>query len=128
MPDSAIEAFVERWGRSAGAERANYALFLTELCEVLGVPHPDPTTDDPEQDNYVFERRVLFRNADGTTSHGFIDLYRKECFVLETKQGVAEKQGKTLLEEAGLHAVQRRRGHGVRGTGAWDTAMARARG
>ncbi|HEX3883447.1 MAG TPA: DNA methyltransferase [Stellaceae bacterium] len=128
MLDSAIDAFIERWERSAGAERANYALFITELCEVLGVPHPDPTTDDPEQDNYVFERRVLFRNHDGTTSHGFIDLYRKECFVLETKQGVAEKQGKTLLEEAGLQAVQRRRGHGVRGSGAWDTAMARARG
>jgi hypothetical protein len=32
------EAFIARWqGREGGQERANYALFLTELCDVLGV-------------------------------------------------------------------------------------------
>src|SRR5438876_250519 len=39
-----VEAFIARWQRSEAAERANYALFLVELCDILGLPHPDPTT------------------------------------------------------------------------------------
>jgi hypothetical protein len=38
-----IDTFIVRWqGREGGQERANYALFPTELCDVLGVPRPDP--------------------------------------------------------------------------------------
>lgn len=38
-----VEAFIQRWsGREGGAERANYAMFLGELCDVLGVARPDP--------------------------------------------------------------------------------------
>jgi hypothetical protein len=34
--DEAIERFVERWRRNeGGAERANFPLFLTELCALL---------------------------------------------------------------------------------------------
>ncbi|QDV77057.1 hypothetical protein [Botrimarina mediterranea] len=29
--------FVQRWSTSGGSERANYALFLTELCDVLDI-------------------------------------------------------------------------------------------
>jgi len=36
-----IEDFITRWRNSGGAERANYALFLSELCDLLGVPRPD---------------------------------------------------------------------------------------
>lgn len=35
MPDATpeqITAFIERWEHSGAAERANYALFLSELC------------------------------------------------------------------------------------------------
>jgi hypothetical protein len=40
-----VEAFILRWqGREGGQERANYALFLTELCDLLGLPHPDPAS------------------------------------------------------------------------------------
>ncbi len=36
-----IENFIARWqGQEGGQERANYALFLTELCDVLGLPQP----------------------------------------------------------------------------------------
>src|ERR1700761_6154204 len=39
-----VDAFIARWqGREGGQERANYALFLAELCDVLGVRRPDPT-------------------------------------------------------------------------------------
>ena len=33
-----IDRFIERWRTSTGgAERANYAMFLTELCAIIGV-------------------------------------------------------------------------------------------
>ena len=76
----------------------------------------------------MFLRPVQFRNPDGSTNTGYIDLYRGGSFVLETKQGCEAKQAKTLTEQAGLRPARRRRGHGVRGTGAWDAAMLRARG
>src|SRR4051794_2192294 len=120
MSKEQIAGFIERWGRSAASERANYQLFLIELCDVLNVPRPDPATGEADRDAYVFERPIRFRNPDGTTSPGFIDLYRGGRFVLETKQGCEQKQSKTLLEQAGLHSAQRRRGHGVRGTAGWD--------
>ena len=69
----------------------NYQLFLTELCDLLEVPRPDPTVPDDDDNAYVFERSVVFVNPDGTAIHGRIDLYKRGCFVLETKQGV-EKQ------------------------------------
>jgi hypothetical protein len=42
MDRDAIQRFIQRWGKSAGAERANYQLFLAELCDALAVPRPDP--------------------------------------------------------------------------------------
>jgi hypothetical protein len=125
---TAVEAFVDRWRQSAASERANYGLFLIELCEVLGLPRPEPATDEPDRDGYVFERPVHFRNPDGSTNTGFIDLYRHSSFVLETKQGCEAKRETTLLEQAGLRSSRRRRGHGIRGTESWDAAMLRARG
>ena len=41
--------FLARWQASGGAEHANYGLFLQDLCDLLGVPRPEPTTDDPAQ-------------------------------------------------------------------------------
>ena len=36
--DTAADAFIARWqSNEGGAERANYALFLTELCTLIGV-------------------------------------------------------------------------------------------
>ncbi len=34
---SNLDAFTGRWQSSGAAERANYVLFLTEFCDVLGV-------------------------------------------------------------------------------------------
>jgi hypothetical protein len=84
-------AFITRWQKSGAAERANYQLFLSELCDLLGVPRPDPTTPDDAANAYVFERAVTFHHGDGTTSTGRIDLYRRHGFVLEAKQGADSK-------------------------------------
>ncbi len=78
-----VDQFISRWSHlEGGAERANYALFLTELCDVIGVPRPDPAGATTERNDYVFERAV--RRSDGST--GRIDLYRRDAFVLEAKQ------------------------------------------
>jgi hypothetical protein len=41
-----IQRFIARWQASGAAGRANYQLFLSELCDVLNAPPPDPTTPD----------------------------------------------------------------------------------
>lgn len=62
MPEPTAQAsrhiadFIHRWDAYGAAERANHALFLTQLCDLLDVPQPDPTTDDVEKNAYVFER------------------------------------------------------------------------
>ncbi len=115
--------FLDRWVKSAAAERANYQLFLSELCDLLAVPRPEPTLADDAQNSYVFERAVTFQNGDGTTSPGRIDLYRRGCFVLEAKQG-----SNAAVEKSPLGGgVKLRRGTALRGTPGWDEAMVRAR-
>ena len=113
--------FIQRWQNSAASGRANYQLFLSELCDYLDVPRPDPAVGNERQDQYVFERPVTFRHPNGSSSTLFIDLYKKGCFVLEAKQG-SEAVAPSLLFEP-----PRRRGVGVRGTTGWDEAMLRAR-
>jgi hypothetical protein len=100
-----VESFITRWSGATGTERANYQLFLTEICALLDLPQPDPARADTRDNAYVFERRVAFAHGDGTESPGFIDLYRRAAFVLEAKQtGLG-------LDTAG-----------------WDKAMLRAHG
>lgn len=86
-----INEFITRWSDSGGSERANYQLFLTELCALLGLPQPDPAGDASGNNAYVFERRVDINSLDGSINRGFIDLYKRGSFVLEAKQ-----TGKTL--------------------------------
>jgi hypothetical protein len=87
MPTADLESFIARWSAGdGGQERANYALFLSELCDVLGVPRPDQASHDAAMNAYAFERAVTFREPDGSTARGRIDLYRRGSFVLEAKQ------------------------------------------
>jgi hypothetical protein len=86
-PVANLDSFIARWtSGEGGQERANYALFLTELCDVLEVPRPDQASADAHLNVYAFERAVTFREADGSTARGRIDLYKRGSFVLEAKQ------------------------------------------
>lgn len=78
--------FIARWSAATGSELANAQSFVRELCDLLGVEPPNPATDDPAANAYVFERAISFQNPDGSTSPGRIDLYKRECFVLESKK------------------------------------------
>jgi len=108
-----IPAFLDRWLTSAAAERANKDSFLNELCDVLGVPRPDPTTGDPAKDHYVFEYPVSIAHAGGKHTVGKVDLYRAGAFLLEAKQGGGEGAKK---------------GFAKRGTPTWNVEMGKAFG
>ena len=73
-----IDVFFRRWEASGAAERANYSMFLNELCDLLDVPRPDPAGPDDEKNAYVFERAVPFPNPDGSTTVKRIDLYKRD--------------------------------------------------
>ena len=79
-------------GRDGGQERANYAMFLRELCDALGLQPPDPA-GDPETNDYVFERVVKEPRRDGTVSSRRTDLYKRGSFVLEAKQSRQQMGG-----------------------------------
>ena len=122
-------AFIARWSASGAAERANYALFLAELCDLLEVPRPDPTKPDDADNAYVFERGVTFQHADGSSSTGRIDLYKRAAFILEAKQGVEKREAEAALSEsAKAKAKAGKKGHGQRGSAAWDEMMLKAFG
>lgn len=81
-----IEAFIARWQKAGGSERANYQMFLTELAQLLALPLPDPASDDTRDNAYVFERRITEKQYDGSEAPRFIDLYRRGAFICEAKK------------------------------------------
>ena len=122
-----IGEFIARWKPSGGSEHANYQLFVIELTELLGLERPFPATDDDANDHYRFERPVTFAHTH-KRSTGFVDVYRAGHFILETKQGVNQKKNRQGdLTKGTAERKQKRTGHGVRGTAAWDDTMLKAR-
>ncbi len=113
---TAIDSFISRWAASGAAERANYQMFLAELCDLLGVPRPDPTSPDSEKNLYVFDRAITRIAPDGSSVTNYIDFYKSSHFVLETKQGVGEIDLPSATKS----------GHGRRGSAAFDKALERA--
>lgn len=68
-----MEAFIARWqGREGGQERANYGMFLRELCGALDIRPPVPAGAS-ETNDYVFERAVKELGRDGGVSSRRID-------------------------------------------------------
>jgi hypothetical protein len=104
-----LDAFIAKWEASGAAERANKDAFLIDLCDVLEVSRPAPTTGDTEKDLYVFERDAKLSHEGGAITIGKIDLYKSGAFILEAKQG----------SEAGAKKI----GTAKRGTPAWNISM-----
>ncbi|HMI92860.1 MAG TPA: type IIL restriction-modification enzyme MmeI, partial [Polyangiales bacterium] len=109
-----VEEFIARWAPSQASERANKDSYLKELCRVLGVPEPDVKTGDPERDVYVFEADARILSEEDRPRFGLMDLYKKDCFVLEAKQG-SDKGSKKV-------------GTAKRDTPGWAVAMGEAFG
>jgi hypothetical protein len=124
-----VEQFIQRWtSREGGAERANYQMFLSELCDVLGVDRPQPAGAETAHNAYVFERAVRPRASETTTAPKRIDLYKKGAFILEAKQSRlpggknAIPTQQSLLPDEDLETLGRR----ARGP-SWDVMMQNAR-
>jgi len=126
--DSAqVEGFISRWSAASPSERANAQPFLLELCDLIRVARPDPTPDN----GYSFEFAVTEPHADGSTSEGRMDLYKRACFALEAKQfkTVTPELSELQLAAEAVAATKKKKSSApVRGTEAWDDAMVKARG
>ncbi|MET0181317.1 MAG: DNA methyltransferase, partial [Caulobacterales bacterium] len=120
------DAFISRWSAGeGGAERANYSMFLIELCDLLGVAHPDTSGGERGRD-YAFERPVRPRESAETTQPKRIDLYKRDAFILEAKQSRLPNAKNALPGQALLFSEETPRGSrtAVRG---WDVMMRNAR-
>jgi len=122
-----IQRFISHWsGREGGQERANFAPFLFELCDVLGVDRPEPAGASHQFNDYVFERHVERAQPDGTVQRGRIDLYKRGCFILEAKQSRL-KGGKKALPEEGADLFSEGRTLNQASSGTLDHLMINAR-
>jgi hypothetical protein len=79
-----VDDFLKRWSGSSGSERANAQPFFIDLCDLLGVERP--RVSGPDFEDYRFEKAVWVPNPDGGGTQRFIDLYKRDCFVIENKQ------------------------------------------
>lgn len=102
--------FIRRWADAPISERAHYQTFVSQLCRLIGAPAPDEErTGDLD---YCFERPVRFVHEDGGVHPGYIDCYRRDCFVLEAKQSRKRLSGGELDPQPQLEIVG---GRGRRG-------------
>lgn len=128
---SSFVDFLEEAKASGGSEIANCQPFIERLCEHLDLPRPDLAKESNELNDYVFERRVAFKHADGSSTNGRIDLYKRNSFILEAKQSSKRKPKKKLdADQLALlpeDAKQSKLGHAKQGTRGWDEVMKAAR-
>jgi hypothetical protein len=102
-------------------------MFLCELCDVLDLPRPDPA-GHPGENDYVFERAVKESRRDGSTAPRRIDLYKRDCFVLEAKQSRQIKGGaKEITGQPDLFARQPETLGRRPVSASWDILMNNAR-
>jgi hypothetical protein len=77
----ALRALAEKWDAVPAAERANFQSYATELCDALGVARPEPRGS-----GYEFEYPATTTDRrTGKDTTNFIDLYRRDHFILEAK-------------------------------------------
>lgn len=80
-----LDMLLAKWlDKEGGAERANYQMFLTEFAQALELPAPDPKGTG--LGDYQFEAPVNSPAMLGKSGKGRIDLYKRDCFILEAKQ------------------------------------------
>ena len=91
-----LKALAEKWASVVPAERTTSQQFLLELCDALGVARPDAGRGD-----YSFEYPVQTTNRKtGVTTSNWIDLYRRDHFILESKHVAGDRTAERVLGAA----------------------------
>lgn len=124
--DTDLREFIDRWNSAEAAERATYQMFLSELTQILDLPAI--LSEGMEGgDAYRFEKPVQFPDFEGGHTTRRIDLYRREAFILEAKQGANVDSGEgsalDLFGDTVSAKARRKRNVAARGTNAWERAM-----
>lgn len=126
MPKRDIAGFISHWKGATAPEQSISQQFLCELCDLLDVPQPG----NQRNGVYTFEFHVSETQHDGTTENGRIDLYKRACFILESKKFQEKIVEQTSLELAaeqmGAVAKRKKNAAPVRDTDRWDDAMLKA--
>lgn len=127
--EAEVAAFLKRWAKAGGAEIANFQSYVSELCAMLAVDAPLPKQAESAANDYVFERDVHDPHDGDRERNRRIDLYKRDCFVMEAKQGTGSHAAVPTATEFMLLAptAASAKGIGVRGTVAWQKAMTSAR-
>ena len=120
-PPDLVDAFLARWDGTEQAERANYVAFLSELCGIIGAPLPDAARGSGG--DYRYERGVTHRSDEGSATMRRIDLYRRDRFILEAKQGANPDRQTSLFGPA-----ETERRANIRRSPLWARAMLAAKG
>lgn len=89
------QEFIDKWDGKDGSERANYQLFLNDLCELLEVDKPQPSMADDWENAYVFERYIEANDGTSAGTSRFIDTYRRGHFICESKSFNERKKNET---------------------------------
>jgi hypothetical protein len=81
-----VDEFIAEWeGKPGGSERSNFAPFIFDLCELLGVPRPGQS-EKGKLGEYEFEGSVPKGSYRSLDAGGSIDLYKRRHFIMEAKQ------------------------------------------
>jgi hypothetical protein len=126
MPKRTVDEFITHWSGATAPEQSISQQFLCELCDVLDVQQPD----NKRNGSYTFEFHVSESQHDGETKEGRIDLYKRACFVLESKkfqEAISEPTDLELsAEKMGAIPKRKKSAAPVRNTERWDDAMLKA--
>ncbi len=114
MTPEPTQPFIAKWRGASGGERSQSQTFLLEFCDALGL-------ERPKEGDYRFEFDVK-----GDKGRNFMDLYKRGCFVLESKQSRARRERSELTQ---LDLLPKDDAPSPRGKSsrAWDVLMNNAR-
>lgn len=90
-----LRRLAERWASAKASERANFQSYLGELCAALNVERPRPAGT-----GYEYEFPVKVVDRDGGESANFVDLFKRDTFLLEAKDLDTNRSDEVLLRKA----------------------------
>jgi hypothetical protein len=90
-----LRALAEHWARIPSRERGNFPPYMTGLCDALGVERPGGAAS-----GYEYELPVKIIDRDGKEATNFIDLFKRDHFLLEAKDKQPGRSDELMLRKA----------------------------